>query len=221
MASQKRTVLLLSLAYQETFDDVHGRLVDAFLSMANVKRAKTPKSTLTVLENTPLTAIIITDEGLAKPDPKKKEVFALVWSFIEIGGLVIVGQHFPSCASEDQYVDFFKAFGLPWKRGDYHRTDFEINPSSIFPFGLRPGAMPHEYSMKAVHVRGATESQRMFVAAPGAQTQSNAFAPQDVDRSQAAVAAARIGQGTLVYCGDVSGEGESVALIMSLCGWNY
>lgn len=81
--------------------------------------------------------------------------------------------------------------------------------------------MPHEYSMKAVHVRGATESQRMFVAAPGAQTQSNVFAPQDVDRSQAAVAAARIGQGTLVYCGDVNGEGESVALIMSLCGWNY
>ncbi|KAJ5318843.1 uncharacterized protein N7506_011547 [Penicillium brevicompactum] len=158
MASQKRTVLLLSLAYEDYFDDVHGQLVDAFLSVANVKHAKTPKAALTVLENTPLTAIITTDEGLAMPDPKNQEVFALVKSFIEHGGLVIVGQHFPSSTSGDQFDDFFKAFGLPWKRGDYHRTDFRINPSCIFPFGLRPGAMPHEYNMKAVHVQGATES---------------------------------------------------------------
>lgn len=47
--------------------------------------------------------------------------------------------------------------------------------------------------------------------------QSHVFPAERVDESQAAVVAAKIGEGYLVYCGDVNAE-ESATVILALCG---
>lgn len=221
MASpQKPNILLLSFAYQDWFDEMFGSLVSALLQESNLKRVKTHKAALDTIQNTPLRAIIITDEGLARRTPKNQEVFASVKSYIENGGLVIVGLHFSGFVNGDNHDDFFRAFGLPWKKGDYHRTIFRFNHSCVLPKGYRPESMPEEYSMKASHIKDARETEKMFVPPPDARSQSFSYVGE-MDYSQAAVVAASIGEGTLVYCGDVNTEPESFALIMSLCGLNY
>lgn len=75
--------------------------------------------------------------------------------------------------------------------------------------------------MKALHVRDVRGDEKMFVPIPGAKTQSHVFVPRGLDQSQAAVASARVGAGTLVYIGDVNGEVESNALMFALCGFSY
>lgn len=220
-SSQKPNILLLSLAYQDFFDKTYGPLVNALLLVSNVKRAKTKTAALEVFLSTPLKARIITDEALCHLSPKNQEVFDLVKSYIVNGGLVIVGLHFPNFIHLDKFDGFFEAFGVPWKRGEYHRTICGINRSCTFPSGLRSGSMPDEYSMKADHVQGARKTEKMFVPIDDAKTESRVLSSKHVNQAQAAAAAATIGEGTLVYCGDVNGESGSNALMMSLCGFNY
>lgn len=76
---------------------------------------------------------------------------------------------------------FFNAFGLPWKSGDYHRTTFQFNPSSMLPADAKPASMPDEYSMKVLHVRDARSHEKIFIPTADAQTQSIVFPPADVD----------------------------------------
>ncbi|KAJ5182880.1 hypothetical protein N7492_000496, partial [Penicillium capsulatum] len=123
--------------------------------------------------------------------------------------------HFPNFTDLHQFDGFFKAFNLSWRRGDYYRETFQINRSCIFPTSIQPSSLLNAYSMKALHVK-VLELQRGC-----ATTESLAFPPMEVDQSQAAVVAARIGEGTLVYCGDVNGAPESHALMMALCGFKY
>jgi hypothetical protein len=48
-------------------------------------------------------------------------------------------------------------------------------------------------------------------------TQSNVFPPEYVDQAQAAVVGAKVGNGYLVYIGDVNAEGSD-KIILSLLG---
>ena len=113
---------------------------------------------------------------------------------------------------------FFAAMGLPWKHGDYHRTDFQFSSSCVLPEGVRAGSFPMPYSMKVLHVKDALPEQRIFVPVEEARTQSRVFPPAGVDRSQAAVVGAHVGRGYLVYVGDVNGERESDRVVVALCG---
>jgi hypothetical protein len=48
-------------------------------------------------------------------------------------------------------------------------------------------------------------------------TQSHIFPPEYVDQAQAAVVGAKVGNGYLVYVGDVNAEEGSDNIILSLC----
>ena len=72
--------------------------------------------------------------------------------------------------------------------------------------------------MKALHVKNAGQHEKIFVPLAGGTTQSQAFPPSYVDEAQAAVVGAKIGDGYLVYCGDVNGEQGSDKVILALCG---
>lgn len=72
--------------------------------------------------------------------------------------------------------------------------------------------------MKTLHIKNARPLEKIFIPISGAQTQSHVFAPEYVDRTQAAVPGAKIGNGYLVYCGDVNGEVGSNQIISVLCG---
>jgi hypothetical protein len=199
-------ILLLSLAYLDFLDEVYAPLLDALTKSARLKRVKTANAALRYLEDNNPRAIIITDQGLT--DWRHHEVLRKVETYIRYGGLAIIGLHFCSFTTQDVFDNFFAyGFGLPWERGNYERTDFKHNPSGDLPPGTKPSSLPKPFSMKVLHVKGARPSEKIFVPV-------KAYS----DDPQAAVAAARIGSGYLVYCGDVNGEEGTDRIILSLCG---
>jgi hypothetical protein len=139
-------------------------------------------------------------------------------SYVRDGGLVIVGLHFPNHTTMDVFDRFFnETFDLPWQHGDYHRSEFEFNPSCSLPIGVVSCRLPAPYSMKVLHVKNARPDEKIFVPVADAMTQSNVFPPEYVDHAQAAVVGAKVGNGYLVYIGDVNAEEGSDNIILSLC----
>lgn len=115
----------------------------------------------------------------------------------------------------DVFDNFFdRGFGLPWRRGNYNRATFEVNSSCMLPGGVGLSSMPAPYSMKTLHVSNARPQEKIFIPENGARTQLPAY----VAETEAAVTAAKIGDGYLVYCGDVNGEHGSDQTILALCG---
>ncbi|KAJ5752256.1 hypothetical protein N7520_009173 [Penicillium odoratum] len=226
MASADRPqILFVSLAYLEFFDQTYGPLMTRLLEVSRVKRAKTAAGALRALADNTFKAIIIADSGLIADDydikstPETDELLNKIKTYIEGGGLAIVGLHFPNFTNSNQFNTFFERFGLPWKRGDYHRTTFQHTSSGILPEGVQSASLPGPYSMKVLHVDNARPQEKIFVPVAGAKTQSLVFSPEYVDETQAAVVGAKIGKGNMVYCGDVNGESESNALMLALCGF--
>ena len=72
--------------------------------------------------------------------------------------------------------------------------------------------------MKVNHVKNARAHEKIFVAGANAMTQSNVSPPGPVDQEQAAVVGAYVGNGYVVYVGDVNAEEGTVHVILSLCG---
>ncbi|KAE8355426.1 hypothetical protein BDV28DRAFT_146100 [Aspergillus coremiiformis] len=210
-------ILLLCLAYRDFLDELYSPLFDKLSDSANVKRAKTTRGALRYLEQNSPSAIIVTDEGLTQQ--RHREVLERVVTYTRNGGLVIVGLHFTSFTERDVFNRFFNhGFGLPWERGDYHRTDFEFNASCVLPRGTMTSSLPGPCNMKTLHVKNVQPHEKIFGPVRNARTQSHVFPPEPVDSAQAAVAGASVGNGYLVYCGDVNGEDGSNRIILSLCG---
>ena len=218
MASVDRPeILLLSLAFQSFLDESYSSLIDNLYRSAQLKRAKTASGTINYLEANNPRAILVTDEGLMKA--KNRVVREKVVSYVRDGGLVIVGLHFPNFTRMDVFDRFFnETFDLPWQHSDYHRTEFQLNPSYSLPIGVASNKLPAPYSMKVLHVKNARPDEKIFVPVPNAMTQSNVFPPEHVDQAQAAVVGAKVGNGYLVYIGDVNTEEGSDKIILSLLG---
>lgn len=211
-------ILLLSLSSQSFFDESYSSLIDGLHNSAQLKRAKTASGAVRYLEANNPTRILVTDEGLTKA--KNKAVLDLVVSYVRNGGLVIVGLNFPNYINMDAFDKFFnEAFSLPWKRGDYHRSEFQLNPSCSLPTGVASNSFPAPYSMKALHVTSAQPHEKIFVPIANAVIQSRVFSPEPVSQEQAAVVGAKVGNGYLAYVGDVNGEKGSDRVILALCGF--
>jgi hypothetical protein len=215
--SEKPEILFLSLAFQSYLDEAYSSLIDDLDKHACLKRAKAAAGAIRYLEANNPKAILVTDEGLTKA--KNRSVLDKVVPYLWNGGLVIIGLHFPHFTTRDVFDKFFgSAFGLSWLRGDYHRTDFQFNPSSTLPANVASASLPAPFSMKVLHVTNARPEEKIFVPVPEATTQSHVFPPSHVDQAQAAIVGAKVGDGYVAYVGDVNGEEGSNKVILSLCG---
>jgi len=219
-ASKKPEILFLSLAFQSFLDETYSSLIDDLDKHARLKRAKSTASVIQYLKANNPKAILVTDEGLT--EAKNRPVLDKVVSYLRNGGLVIIGLHFPNFTAMDVFDEFFgKAFGLPWVHGDYHRADFQFNPSSTLPANVASASLPAPFSMKVLHVKNARPEEKIFIPVPEAMTQSHVFPPSYVDQAQSAVVGAKVGDGYVAYVGDVNGEQGSNKVILSLCGLGY
>ena len=213
---QRPEIVLLSLAYQSFFDETYSSLIGSLRSSFQLKRAKTANGVIRYLATNNPKAILVTDEGLTKT--RNGAVLDRVVSYVHNGGLVIVGLSFTSFTQLDDFDKFFKdGFGLPWRSGDYHRTTFQLNPSCSLPANLALNSFPAPYSMKVLHVKHAEPHQKIFVPITDAMTQSHVFPPEYVDQTQAAVVGTKIGEGFMIYIGDVNAEKGSLDIILHLC----
>ncbi|KAF9892330.1 hypothetical protein FE257_002107 [Aspergillus nanangensis] len=173
-------------------DAIYPTLIKSLLEVAHITRAKSATAALRTIDETTFKAIIITDGGLAESNQETREVIAKIKSYIENGGLAIVGLHFAGSVDLGQFGDFWRAFGLSWKRGSYHRSTFRLNPSGPLPESIAPSLLPEPYSMKVLHIKNAERHERLFVPTEDAVVQSLVSSPTHVDQAQTAVAGARL-----------------------------
>lgn len=213
---ERPEVLLLTLEVQGAKDDIFQPLFDKLHHVAQVKRIKTKAGAMKYLETKKPKSILISDEGLTRA--RNRALLDRVALYVRGGGVVVVGVHFPSFTTTVSFDRFFsEGFGLFWRRGDYHRSDFRFNPACTFATGMAPSSLPAPYSMKALHVQNAFPHEKIFVPVANAMTQSHVLEPEPVDQSQAAVLGSKVGDGHLFYVGDVNLEDNSRKIIIGLC----
>jgi hypothetical protein len=113
-------------------------------------------------------AILVTDKSLTITE--NKAVQDKVVPYVRNGGLVIFGLHFLNFKRMDAFDNLFSgAFSLPWKHGDYHRSDFEFNPSCSLPTGAASNSFPAPFTMKALHVKNAQPHEKISIPVSGAK----------------------------------------------------
>lgn len=214
---QRPEILLVSLAHQSFFDASYSSLIESLRSSFRLRRVDTIDEVIQYLETKSPKLVLVTDEGLALA--KSCAALATVASYVHNGGFVIVGLHFACFTETDDFDEFFNiGFGIPWTSGHCHRTTFQFNPSCSLPTGVASNSFPAPYSMKARHVKHAEPDEKIIVPTPLAMIHFINSPPRYVDPTQAAVVGTRIGDGYLVYAGDVNTEKESFEVILRLCG---
>ncbi|KAL0954417.1 hypothetical protein HGRIS_003403 [Hohenbuehelia grisea] len=217
MSDTRPTIFFVSLSYMPYFDESNASIMSTITAKGHLARAKTPAATVRYLSTHTPRAVVVTDEGITSRT--NKTALTAVLDYARNGGTVVIGFNFPSFISGPDFDRFFaQDLGLPWKRGDYHRTDFVLNLEASLPAHADRAGLPSTYSMKAVHVKGVSAEDQLYAPAAGAMTQSHVFAPMLADQRQAAAAATKMGEGILVYIGDVNGEEETEQLVLALCG---
>ncbi|KAJ9645261.1 hypothetical protein H2201_005607 [Coniosporium apollinis] len=212
---EKPRILLLSLANKEWFDEMYSRLINTLAEGATLQRASKPDAALRYLANNTPQAILVTDAGLAERN--HSAVLARVVEYARSGGIVVVGCMFSSFMSRPKMEAFFRdGWNLPWRYGDYHRTDVHLNRRvrQINKMFLAP-----TYSQKAVFLDNVAADAALYLPNTESWTQSHVFINEPVrDIQQSPVVYAAVGEGWLGYVGDVNAEEASDNVVLAMCG---
>jgi hypothetical protein len=153
------------------------------------------------------------DEGIIRR--KNSKLLSSLVEWVNAGGIAVVGSMCPSFLSGPEFDRFFKKWGLPWKRGDYYRTTFVLNPST-HQLTINSANLTTPYSMKATHLKGVKAEDVLYAATEDSRVESHVFPPDPVDLSNVPVAYTRIGDGFLGYVGDANAEDESTSIILAM-----
>lgn len=94
-------ILLLCLEAQSFFDDSYASLLNHLSNSSQLKRARSAKGAIRYIEANNPNVIIVTDQGLALPE--NKPVLDKILAYLQTGGLVIVGLHFPNFVNMDEF----------------------------------------------------------------------------------------------------------------------
>lgn len=161
--------------------------------------------------------MIITHGAIAAKKKELKDLNTNLVSYTKNGGTVILGTLFSSFVTPPTFNRWMKeTWNLPWKFGDYHRTDVFQNPACDLN-GYKSGVLQKSYSQKAVFLKDVDKEAAMYYPSGESRTQSAVFPPQSVDVSQTPVVFMKIGAGKLGYIGDVNNEDGSMMALMMMC----
>lgn len=220
MADAKPQVLILQLGDQMQlglFEDIYSGLrmkVEAHYEVVKKTTAATAIECLSQ-PNLQLKAVLVVDGGLAKQKFKKVQV--KLASYAKGGGTVILCCNFSSFVSGPDFVAMAGNMGLQWEWGDYHRTDFALNPAFESVFGSEAFAtLERAYSMKTVHLKDVDAGAKIYVPTDESRTQSAVFLPSRADRAQCPAVLQNHGDGFVGFIGDVNNETGSQALLMAM-----
>ncbi|KZP09236.1 hypothetical protein FIBSPDRAFT_242463 [Athelia psychrophila] len=217
-ASSPPFILLISFMDPDMFNGMHGHFMGALSSKADYAQATTSKDALNILSNRQVSAVYVTDPTMAAARTPHSALVAKLVEYVKGGGTVVFGGLFSGMIRPDDNDAFFKnVWGLGWKMGNYHRTDFVINPLT-HPKFIRGLDVPELYNVKTVHLKGVAAQDVVYAPMDGSYTQSAVFAPQKVYASEVPVAYTQIGGGYLGYHGEVNGEDETTNIILSMLG---
>ncbi|KAK2786429.1 hypothetical protein FQN52_001179 [Onygenales sp. PD_12] len=204
----QKTILLLSLNKLSFFDEQYAKLTDLLASNAAIKSASSPSAALDFLSSNTPHAIIVTDEAIVEPE--NSSVLDKLISYACAGGIVVVGCHFSSFISPDEFESFFARWALPWKLGNYSRETVSVNHQVR---GVDKVGLPAAYSQKAVFINNISPDAALYQVLPDPEDES--FPSRY--HGQTPVAYTKIGDGWLGYVGDVNAEAGSDLVIWKMC----
>ncbi|KAJ5698293.1 hypothetical protein N7462_000298 [Penicillium macrosclerotiorum] len=207
-------VLIISLHYQDVFEESCGRLLAQLRSKATVQLVKDPVLAIQVLESRP-SAILITDEALTLKEN------ALVWDAVlrcvrEGCTALLMGQ-FSSFVQPNKIQPLVAKAGLSWEPGAYNRTTVVVNRAATGDELAQK--LPTSYSQKALFLQNVAPSDAWYTTDEDSVIESHVFYPDSAHRpGQSPVAMARVGHGNLGYTGDVNSEQGTDAVVLAMCG---
>ena len=214
MPAIKPQILLLQLGDEsqiEIFNDLYIGLCTKFEEHYTVVKT----NSLTKEHLIRSRAIVVTDGGLSQK--KHKNTQTRLSDYARAGGTLILACLFSSFVSGPNFNSMCLNMDLPWGWGDYHRTDFALNPAFAAVFGDETfKTLEKSYSMKAVHLTNVPAAAKLYVATDDSRVQSFVFPPDRVDTTQTPAVWQQHGQGFIGYVGDVNNESGSQALIMAM-----
>lgn len=171
-----------------------------------------------LIETGNLRAVVLAD-GATLSSKKFKNLREKVVVYAKEGGTLVLGASFACFTRPDAFDRFMRdSIGLPWTYGDYHRAVVYLNKANVLDGRFKGnGKLAEGYSQKAVSLEGVDVGDRIYVPDERSATQSLVFASRGVDQSQSPVCWKKLGEGWLGYVGDVNGEDESTAVILTMC----
>lgn len=237
-AASKPRILVVSLEYLESFDDLINVFLTPMLDLAlvqRVKKAATLTRLLTKEDAEPYSALVVTDAALTLPENRPLWEQCLAYMRRTGATAVLTGQ-VASFGIFDDLDEFFAVSGLPsWKCGMYRRNLQVLNPKAD---GLRDAkhlnlsdknGLKAAYDAKSLCLSGVNVEHRWYVpdlsdegdgmgiAAMLAQGLTG-WDPEKVGR-QSAVCYGPVGEkGRIGWVGDVNHEVPTVKVILAMCG---
>ena len=214
-AGSRPKIFLLSLQSMLDWQEVYEVFIGKMKAKADVQEIKNAKEASALLTGEPKPNVIIaTDGALTRRKFSKQRTEAI--QFVQDGGTLIFGLGFPSFTKPSEYGDLFSAFDIPWRAGEYHRTEFDLNATaeSIASVALPPG-----YSQKALHLKNVERKDAIYLPSSSSRIQSAVFPPDPIqDLTQTPTAFRQYGSGKLGYVGDVNMEEETQQVLLAMCG---
>ncbi len=213
MPATKPQILLLQLgdAYQR---NIFNGLYTALCTKLEEHYTVIKTNSLTTDHLTHSEAIIATHGDLS--EKKYKNAHIELSEYAKAGRTVILACLFGSFGSRPNFANMCQNMHLPWEWGDYHHTDFALNPAFAPVFGEAFKNLKQSYSMKAVHLTNVHAAAKVYVPADSSRVQSSVFPPDRVDTAQTPAVWQKHGHGHIAYIGDVNNEIGSQALIMAM-----
>lgn len=145
-----------------------------------------------------------------------------VVNYARNGGTVVLGGYFSSLVRPDDMDRWMRvAWKLPWRTGQYHRTNVVFQAASAGrdkSQNWRDGLVA-AYSLKASFLQHVAPEHAWYASMPGATSQSRVFGPVPVE-AQTAVAFAPVGNGWVGYTGDVNNEEGTALAVLAMMGLN-
>ena len=220
MGDNKAQILLIQLDNGQLgglFDDLDTTLQEEIALRYSIVRQTTTAAILDRLKqpDASLRAVLVVDGGFAKQ--KSKTLQLSLSQYAKAGGAVIMCGLFSSFVSPPDFTALAQRMELPWKMGDYHRTDFALNPAFKSVFGPQGFSnLQTSYSMKTVHLEGVPTEAKVYLPTHQSETQSMVFSAAKVDTTQCPAVWQKHGEGFVGFIGDVNNEEGSQILLLTM-----
>lgn len=214
MSSSNPQVLLLTEGSPDALlEAVYSDFLTTLRTRFRTQEIDFTRSKTLSLEQSQPTVILATHGSITAK--RHKALQTELASYVQAGGTLICCLNFSSFCRPPDLNTFMAAFNLPWKSGDYHRTDFVLNQAFKDRFGAeRFAKLQPAYSMKALHVQNAQSTSTIYGPTSASRTQSAVFPAEKVDLAQSPAVLEKCGEGAVAYLGDVNGEEGTRALVL-------
>jgi hypothetical protein len=184
---------------------IQGHLLTTLQTHFNVEVITTKTQAMRVLADAAV-KVVIANDALAAP---------LLQPFLNRGGTVIFAGLFSNFTNMPDFRACFSRLGLPWKDGDYCRSDYWPTPTALEHFK----GLPPAYNAKALSAQNVAPDDRVYTPNDKSKVHSMVFPATPLDVDSAAVAFGKAQGGYVGYVGDVNGEEATSYIVRALAVW--